>query len=128
MEDNSKLDSIRSGVEALQEAPKISPNTQEDYERSPNEQKLLEQIADLKSNREMREKYADRAYEFAKYTIAFWMFITFVFFLTKAQPGTPNTISDTAFGILTTACTVNILVAFHAVIKGLFSISQEHGK
>ena len=55
MEDNSKLDSIRSGVEALQEAPKISPNPQEDYERSPNEQKLLEQIADLKSNREMRE-------------------------------------------------------------------------
>lgn len=65
----------------------------------------------------LREKYASISYSFAKYTIAFWMFLFFVYFL---SPINAKPISETALGIFTTACTINILAAFISIIKGLF--------
>lgn len=98
----------------------IIEDKQQDHKRSPQEQKLLEEIESLKSTREMREKYAEKAYNFAVYTIIIWFCFVFIFFVSITKP-----ISDVVFGIITTACTINILVAFHAVIKGLFSTNNK---
>lgn len=83
---------------------------------------IRERNSRSKADRKMRQEYAQKAYDFAKYTIAFWAFLFLVYFLT---PSNQKPLSETALGIFTTACTVNILVAFHAVIKGLFSAPRE---
>lgn len=80
-------------------------------------ERLKEENKQLAENREMRREYANKAYSFAKYTISGWGILIFVYVLAI----NPKPISETALGIITTGCTVNILVAFHAVIKGLFS-------
>lgn len=80
-------------------------------------ERLKEENKQLAENREMRREYANKAYSFAKYTISGWGILIFVYVLAI----NPKPISETALGIITTGCTVNILVAFHAVIKGLFT-------
>lgn len=116
---HSKLDQIQTTFN-----PEKSPDTQsyfsetkEDYNRSPQEQKLLEEVENLKADRAMRKEYAEKAYDFAKYTIAFGAFLFFVYFL---SPKEQKPLNDVALGIFTTACTVNILAAFISIIKGLF--------
>lgn len=83
---------------------------------------IRERNSRSKADREMRQEYAQKAYDFAKYTIAFWAFLFLVYFLT---PSNQKPLSETALGIFTSACTVNILVAFRAVIKGLFYAPRE---
>lgn len=80
-------------------------------------ERLKEENKQLAENREMRKEYAQKAYEFAKYTIAFWAFLFFVYFL---SPPNEKPLNNTALGIFTTACTINILTAFISIIKGLF--------
>ena len=78
---------------------------------SPKEK---EDLKDSKSSRWLRIIYAGIAILFAIASVIYWMrFVHFYY--------DPQKHSDTFFATLTTACTVNILVAFHAVIKGLFS-------
>ena len=120
MKDSSNiLDEIKSKLptQPTQNNESYEENRNDDYERSPKEQRLLEEIANLQSDREMRREYANKAYSFAKYTISGWGILIFVYVLAI----NPKPISETALGIITTRCTVNILVAFHAVIKGLFT-------
>ncbi|WGE49192.1 hypothetical protein [Actinobacillus equuli] len=82
---------------------------------------LQEQNFKSKDDRKMRREYANKAYEFAKYTIAFWMFLFLAYFL---SPANNKPLNDTALGIFTTACTVNILAAFISIVKGLFPSSK----
>ncbi|AKD37507.1 hypothetical protein I926_00885 [Pasteurella multocida subsp. multocida OH4807] len=105
-----------SSHETLRSHP-IIEDEQQDYKRAPQEQKLLEEIENLKSTREMREKYANKAYDFAAYTISFWAFLFLAYFL---SPHDKKPLNDTALAIFTTACTINILAAFISIIKGLF--------
>lgn len=126
MEDNTNLFDTIEPTLPTQPIPnnELYESTQEndDYERSPEEHRLREEVENLKSDRKMRQEYAQKAYDFAKYIIAFWAFLFFVYFL---SPPNEKPLNDTALGIFTTACTVNVLVAFHAVIKGLFSAPRE---
>ncbi len=120
MKDRSNiLDEIKSelSTQTIQHNESFEENRSDDYDRTPKEQRLLEEIENLKSDREMRKEYANKAYSFAKYTISGWGLLIFVYVLAI----NPKPISETALGIITTGCTVNILVAFHAVIKGLFT-------
>lgn len=126
MKDGSNiLDEIKSKLptQPIQNNESCEENRNDDYERSPKEQRLLEEIANLKSDREMRKEYAQKAYEFAKYTIAFWAFLFFVYFL---SPPNGKPLNDTALGIFTTACTINILAAFISIIKGLFPSKKDN--
>ncbi|KGQ30007.1 hypothetical protein P375_11405 [Gallibacterium genomosp. 2] len=74
--DNSKLDDSKKNSRIGS-----FPPDEDDYNRSPQEQKLLEDIENLKANRAMRKEYAEKAYDFAKNTIAFWAFLFFIYFL-----------------------------------------------
>jgi hypothetical protein len=102
----SALNKITDGTESLDEIEKAY--------------RILKAQADVNhsdSNRKLREKYASISYSFAKYTIAFWMFLFFVYFL---SPSEAKPLNDTALGIFTTACTINVLAAFVSIAKGLF--------
>lgn len=83
---------------------------------------LNERNQRIKDDREMRKEYAGKAYSFAKCTLISWGILVFLYILV---PDKEKLMSVEIFGIITTACTVNILVAFHAVIKGLFSTPKE---
>lgn len=104
--------------------PRINPAQEEEEEKDYEAKRIYEQhkesIESRKTHREMRVHYADKAYRFAKYTLIGWAMLVFLFVLAVE----PKPISDVALGIITTACTVNILVAFVAVIKGLFAIKD----
>lgn len=108
---NPNQSSSTTGNNTLEQAAFINADYYE-------QQQLREQIESQKSTREMREKYADMAYRFAKWTLVFWGIIVFLYIL---APDKARILPDKIFIAITTACTVNILVAFHAVIKGLFS-------
>lgn len=82
---------------------------------------LQEQNFKSKDDRRMRRDYANKAYDFAKYTIVFWMFLFLIYFL---SPTNNKPLNDTALGIFTTACTINILTAFISIVKGLFPSSK----
>ncbi|MCW9731951.1 hypothetical protein L5B97_00345 [Avibacterium sp. 20-15] len=78
---------------------------------------LEESYRKSQDNREMRKEYANKAYKFAKKTLCGWALLVFLYVIV---PEKDKIMDIKMFGIITTACTVNILVAFHAVIKGLF--------
>lgn len=78
---------------------------------------LKEKNSKSKDDREMRKIYAEKAYNFAAYTISFWAFLFLAYFL---SPPDKKPLNDTALAIFTTACTVNILAAFISIVKGLF--------
>lgn len=105
---------IHEGIDKLS----TTKTHEKDYTRTQMEQMLREEIKNLKSTREMREDYAQKSYKFAKCTLIGWAVLVFLYVIVPDK----NKIMDVkTFGIITTACTINILIAFHAVIKGLFS-------
>lgn len=110
------LNTITTNSPSLEERGR----TELSLEEQKNYEQHKENIESSKTHREMRVHYADKAYCFAKYTLIGWAILVFLFVLSVE----PKPISDIALGIITTACTVNILVAFVAVIKGLFSIKD----
>lgn len=73
-------------------------------------------------DRKMRKLYAERSYNIGLWTLVFWAFIFLMYFL---SPADKKPLSETALGIFTTACTVNILAAFISIIKGLFPPNKE---
>lgn len=88
------------------------------------ESNLLQQedIQDRQANRELRDKYAHRAYSLAQGSICFWMVVVSVNgLLATILPKSP--ISDNVIFALTTGVTVNVLAAFLGVIRGLFPVS-----
>lgn len=76
----------------------------------------------IKEDRQMRKEYAAKSYFFARYTLLAWGALVFLYILV---PEKSKLMSVEMFGIITSACTINILVAFHAVIKGLFPSKKD---
>ena len=81
-------------------------------------QQLDENNKKSQDDRDMRRTYAQKAYGFARNTLIGWAVLVFLYVIV---PEKSKIMDIQLFGIITSACTVNILVAFHAVIKGLFA-------
>ncbi|MGX2973739.1 hypothetical protein ACWIUH_01460 [Ursidibacter arcticus] len=100
----------------------------EDYKKAKikeleaNINRLEEENRKSQDDRQMRKEYAHKAYRFAKNTLIGWGLLVFLYVIV---PDKAKIMDIKMFGIITTACTINILVAFHAVIKGLFSTNNK---
>ncbi|WP_067065636.1 hypothetical protein [Roseateles chitosanitabidus] len=83
------------------------------------DQLRFEITADMRSNRELREKYASKAYGLALACLALWA-------ICVGAQGVVNAISgiemwsDQVLIAVTTGVTVSVLAAFLGVIRGLF--------
>lgn len=80
---------------------------------------LVEQVADMAANRQLREKYADAARQLATGSLVAW-------FLMLASQGIIKAVtdkemwSDKVLIAVTTGVTVSVMTAFLGVIRGLF--------
>ncbi|MFM0292788.1 MULTISPECIES: hypothetical protein [Paraburkholderia] len=107
--------------------PANSPNEDEppasgsDAPRKDDNNVLLieQEVENHKANRELRNKYAGKAYDLACGGLVFWGVALsatgIVFVLTGRQM-----LSDKVLIAITTGATVNVLAAFLGVIRGLF--------
>lgn len=75
-------------------------------------------LADVKSFRELREKFAEKAYKVAKYGLFWWATILLLSAVGKVVG--KELFSDEVIIAVPTASTVNLLAAFLGVIRGLF--------
>lgn len=78
-----------------------------------------EEVADRKANRNLREKYADKAYQLAHFCLVWWMGMLFMQGMLMAT----NKIalwSDNVLVAVTGGVTASVLAAFLGVIRGLF--------
>jgi len=114
---------IRSKVAVAQQTALPSnedaPPQEGQRKSSRKEVLIIEEVHNQKANRELRGKYADKAYELASGCIQFWAVAIsangIIFGLTGKLM-----ISDTAMIAITTGVTVNVLACFLGVIRGLF--------
>lgn len=122
--DTDTLDEGETKKEPLP-APVNGGSTFEEEKQSKEIERLAEENKHLRNNREMRKKYADRAYRIATITLAGWATFVILYLLLAiifAIDGISlvTIIPVPIFITITTACTINIIAAFIAVIKGLF--------
>lgn len=80
--------------------------------------------ADAKSYRELREKFAEKAYKVAKYGLVWWACILLLSAVGKCVG--KEVFSDKVIIAVTTASTVNLLAAFLGVIRGLFPTGKSN--
>lgn len=80
-----------------------------------------ELMANSRSYRELRERFAGKAYKVVKYGLYFWGCLCFIYIIGNAC-GKP-VIHDDVMIAVTTATTLNLFAAFLGVIKGLFPSS-----
>lgn len=99
------------------EPPKAEKNTRKDKEHA-------QVLADFKSYRELREKFADKAYKVAKYGLYWWACVLLLSAVGKAAG--KEVFSDNVLIAITTASTVNLLAAFLGVIRGLFPTGKSN--
>ena len=83
-------------------------------------------IADMASNRQLRQRYAGKAYGLAAGCLAMWTTLLSVQGAVKASTGIEMW-SDQVLIAVTTGVTVSVLAAFLGVIRGLFP-GREAGK
>jgi hypothetical protein len=77
------------------------------------------ELRNANSNIKLRKRYAKKAYSLAGGSIAFW--IITVGFQAITHLATDKSALDASVLIaITTGCTINVLAAFLAVVKGLF--------
>lgn len=82
--------------------------------------KISEQtVADMRANRNLREIYAEKAYQLAAGCISMWIVLLGVQGVVKATFGVEMW-SDQVIIAVTTGVTVSVLAAFLGVIRGLF--------
>lgn len=93
------------------EPPKAQQRVRNDAERD-------EVVADFKSYRELREKFAEKAYKVAKYGLFWWATVLLLSAVGKIVG--KELFSEKVLIAVTTASTVNLLAAFLGVIRGLF--------
>lgn len=86
---------------------------------SRKEELIIEEVHNQKANRELRGKYADKAYALAAGCIQFWAVAISANGIIFGLSG-KLMISDTAMIAITTGVTVNVLACFLGVIRGLF--------
>ena len=103
------MDGMQAGS-IREDAPPVS-----DSKDSIDQQK----IADMRHNRGLRERYADKAHQLASGCIAGWMVMLGCQGVVKAVAGIEMW-SDKVIIAATTGVTVSVLAAFLGVIRGLF--------
>ena len=84
-------------------------------------------VADMAANRELREKYADRAYQLAFGCLWWWGLMLSAQGIVNVCLGNPPW-SDKVIIAVTTGVTVSVLAAFLGVIRGLFGNGVLNGK
>ena len=87
--------------------------------RNAEEDLILEQVYNHKANRDLREKYAEKAYVLASGCVKFWCCAVAAngfYFLVVGK----GLFSDQAFIAITAGITINVLACFLGVIRGLF--------
>lgn len=84
-----------------------------------------ETIANSKSYRELRERFAEKAYKVAKYGLYWWATVLLLSAVGKICK--VELFSDNVLIAVTTASTLNLFAAFLGVIRGLFPYKQENG-
>lgn len=113
---------------SVQEIPAVtgSPSSLKSNEDAPpakvsdgQERLIAEEVQNHKANRDLRNKYAGKAYDLACGGLVFWGVATstngIVFGITGRQM-----LSDKVVIAITTGATINVLAAFLGVIRGLF--------
>lgn len=85
---------------------------------------LNEEAANMRHNRGLREKYADKAYKLATGCITIWAVLLGTQGAIKALTGVEMW-SDKVIIAVTTGVTVSVLAAFLGVIRGLFGNGKD---
>jgi hypothetical protein len=88
------------------------PSTQ----KHPQERE--QDVADRIANRELREKFAGKAYKVAKYGLYWWATVLLLSAVGKIAG--KDIFSDNVLIAITSASTLNLFAAFLGVIRGLF--------
>ena len=112
MAESNRPQEIKSSIH-----PKHTKAPSEVEQEKPTKSNSLEEqdVSDRKTNRNLRIIYAVIALLFAIASTVYWMrFVIFYY--------DPAKHSDAVFGIITSACTINIVAAFISITKGLFPI------
>jgi hypothetical protein len=86
-----------------------------------------EEVADRRHNRDLREKYSDKAYKLATGCLTMWTVMLGTQGAIKALAGVEMW-SDKVIIAVTTGVTVSVLAAFLGVIRGLFGNGALNGK
>lgn len=92
------------------------PNPETANQKHPDERE--QDVADRIANRQLREKFADKAYKVVKYGLYWWGSVILLAAAGKATG--KEVISDSVLIAITSASTLNLFAAFLGVIRGLF--------
>ncbi len=91
-----------------------------------------QEIANLKANRELRDKYSFKAFKVVKKSLWGWAILLFIYglvkLLTRHENGGFEIFSDHVLIAITTATTLNIYAGFLSLIRGLFPSIKEYSK
>lgn len=99
------------------QVPAGTPFTPEpSAQKHPRERE--QDIADRIANRELRAKFAGKAYKVAKLGLYGWALLLIITIIGNVIG--VNTLSDKVVIAITTATTLNLFAAFLGVIRGLF--------
>lgn len=102
--------------------PAGSPLTPEpSTQKHPDERE--QDVADRIANRELRAKFAGKAYKVAKLGLYGWALLLIITIIGNVIG--VNTLSDKVVIAITTATTLNLFAAFLGVIRGLFPSGRE---
>lgn len=94
------------------EQPKLEASRGSDAE-------IKQDVKDQKAERQLRKKYAGRAFWFAVGGVAFWA-VLLVWSGSSTYYSTKAPFSDNLLIAITTATSINLFAAFLGVIRGLF--------
>lgn len=83
-----------------------------------------QEVLDRQQARELRDKYAERAYRLAVGALIFWAFVLAFSGWQAWHEGRPMW-SDTVLIAITTGVTVSVLAAFLGVVRGIFGPSMK---
>jgi len=99
------------------EVPTGAPQTPEpSAQKHPDERE--QDVADRIANRELRERFAEKAYKVAKWGLYGWGCVLSISVIGNVLQ--VKTFSDEVLIAITSATTLNLFAAFLGVIRGLF--------
>jgi hypothetical protein len=82
------------------------------------------ELRNANSNIKLRKRYAKKAYALAGGCIVFWIIIVGIQAITHLVTN-KSALDASVLIAITTGCTVNVLTAFVAVVKGLFPAKEK---
>ena len=98
-------------------------------ERGGDERIVNEDVRDRQADRELRAKYADKAFRLARAILIFWalaMAVVGLWF--GCSGGRVQILSDKVLIAITAGATANVFTAFLGVIRGLFPGRDKNNK